>query len=102
MSELILLDSAGAGVSGEQKVVGANAGLLLVSADNWGDGKVTVEYLRRTDSGESWQPLADGEFTANDEKELATYPGMIVRAVTSGSTGPTAATVIFGNQGPLK
>jgi len=102
MSETILLDNASAGVSGDKKVLTANAGLLLISADSWGDGKVTVEYLRRTDSGESWQPLAEGEFTANDEKELATYPGMIVRAVTSGSTGPTAATVIFGNQAPLK
>lgn len=102
MSELVLIDNAGAGVTGERKVLTANAGLLLVSADSWGDGSVTVEYLRRTETGETWVPLSEGEFTANAEKEVATYPGMNLRAVTSGSTGPTAATVVFGDQGPLK
>lgn len=102
MSELILLDNAAQGVSGQPRILSAHAGLLLVSADAWGDGSVTVEYLRKTPSGETWVPLAEGQFTANDEKEVATYPGMILRAVTAGTTGPTAATVIFGDQGPIR
>lgn len=67
---------------------------IIVRADDYGGGTITIQIASRNDPDERFDPLTNGVFTANASVKLDYLPvGILIRAVLADSSSAEAVFV---------
>ncbi len=83
----ILLDNVNADTTSDTFTFNQPSAILVVRADDYDSGTVTLEVASTSDN--RFTVLDDATFTADGTKKIdLTIPGLEYRAVLSGSTSP--------------
>lgn len=88
----ILLDNVSTDVSDPSEIFVSKGGSAVVNvrASNYGGATIEIQTTTVQDGLDRWATLTDGSFTADRSVKLNYLPnGMSVRAIVSGTTGPS-------------
>lgn len=86
MSASILLNNVDVDITSDEFSFSGGSKVLVVRADDFGGGNVTLESKSRNDTLNRFAAIE--VFTANGNKKiLSTVPGIVYRAVLDGSSG---------------
>ena len=88
----ILLDNVGVDVTDPTEIFESAGGpaVIHVRANDYGGATVEIQSASGQDTTVRWATLTSGTITADDTVKLDYLPnGMKIRAIVTGTTGPT-------------
>jgi len=89
-----LIEGAGAGVTGTGLQINDNDAQMIVRADTWDTGSITIQ----TRANGNWINIPGMTFTADEERLYQGHAGQYLRAVTSAGSLMAGAAVYVGQR----